>query len=377
MKFSQLFRRRKRVAAGDSQAHDYLYSEKVGEALSTIAQWDRAHERKGVRSVPYLLHPLTVSAYVWDEGGSEDEAIAALFHDSIEDWNELTVDQATIRPTLELFGPRVVKIVEACTDGEPEHGAPKPPWFKRKIDHIARIQNSDDLGILRVVAADKLSNLRSMLNDLRGESSPTRNELWSHFKGGVFGTEWYYQSMVNAVGGLGKSSRLLGGLNEELAKLGDLIDPLRSQLSDQAIEIQQSLSKRVRQQFPSELNDEINALAFSFEFARRKNLPDSEGAVKKLGHEWMGDPELPERVIEDMNAEGDYWVYENWFKGGARVHHASCRYCQNGNGQYPTEVKNPKGEWFGPYLTRQQAMERALYTRRTSTECKVCDGIGD
>jgi|GEM_PF-392881 len=374
--FRGLPQTQQKSGGGDPQINAPLYSEKVAEALATIAQWDRQHRRKGKNPAPYLLHPLAVSAYVWDEGGNEDEAIAALFHDSIEDWDELTIDKSEIRPTLERFGQRVLEIVEACTDGEPEPNATKPPWFKRKIDHISKIKNSNDLGILRVVAADKLSNLRSVISDLRGEKEPTREESWSHFKGGVFGTEWYYQSMCDAVSGLDDNSRLFRSLKAELATLQTIIDPLRNQLSDRANEIQQALPKKIRQIFPEELNEKTTALVFSFEFARREKLINAQVANGTLCRDWIGDSGLSEQLTHAMNAEGDYWVYENWFKGGAKVHHASCRYCQNGNGQYSTRVTNPQGEWFGPFTTRQQAIERALDTHRNTTECKVCAAGG-
>jgi len=67
--------------------------------------------RKGV-SIPYIAHLMSVCALVLEAGGKEDQAIAALLHDAVEDQGGLpTLD--TIR---HLFGKRVANIVKSCSD---------------------------------------------------------------------------------------------------------------------------------------------------------------------------------------------------------------------------------------------------------------------
>ena len=46
--------------------------------------------------MPYLSHLLSVAALVLEDGGSEDEAIAALLHDANEDQGDRT-DLAELR----------------------------------------------------------------------------------------------------------------------------------------------------------------------------------------------------------------------------------------------------------------------------------------
>src|SRR5512142_2416745 len=76
--------------------------------------------RKGT-PVPYLGHLMGVASIVLDDGGSEDEAIAALLHDAAEDaGGRKTVDEIRSR-----FGEVVAKIVEDCTDS---WSTPKKPW---------------------------------------------------------------------------------------------------------------------------------------------------------------------------------------------------------------------------------------------------------
>jgi (p)ppGpp synthase/HD superfamily hydrolase len=140
--------------------------------------------RKG-SGVPYISHLLAVTSLVLENGGGEDEAIAALLHDSVEDQGgDTTLD--LIRRE---FGDKVANIVASCSDS---HTTPKPPWRERKETYLAHLASASTSARL-VSAADKVHNARTILNDYRylGES------VWSRFKGGRDGTIWYYHSLVD------------------------------------------------------------------------------------------------------------------------------------------------------------------------------------
>lgn len=135
-------------------------------AVRWAGELHAGHTRKGT-TVPYLSHLLAVAARVLEDGGDEDEAIAALLHDAVED--------AGGAPTLDAigrrYGSRVAAVVEACTDTD---RVPKPPWRERKEAFVARLERADlPPGTLRVVAADKLHNARSMLHELRHDGPAT------------------------------------------------------------------------------------------------------------------------------------------------------------------------------------------------------------
>jgi (p)ppGpp synthase/HD superfamily hydrolase len=71
-----------------------------------------ARQKRKRSNVPYIAHLLAVTALVLEDGGDEDEAIAALLHDAVEDqggWQRLE----EIR---QRYGERVATIVDACTD---------------------------------------------------------------------------------------------------------------------------------------------------------------------------------------------------------------------------------------------------------------------
>ena len=139
--------------------------------------------RKGT-SIPYVAHLLGVTALVLEDGGSEDEAIAALLHDAVEDQGgRETLGQIRLR-----FGEQVAEIVEGCTDA---FDTPKPPWRQRKQDYIHHLLTASP-AVRRVSLADKLHNARSILANLRTEGAST----WTRFNGGREGTLWYYRSLL-------------------------------------------------------------------------------------------------------------------------------------------------------------------------------------
>lgn len=162
------------------------------EALLYASQLHAAQTRKQVQAagslpVPYVAHLLAVAALVLEHGADEDEAIAALLHDAIEDQGGEPTRQRIRR----LFGERVVDIINGCTDAEDE---PKPAWEERKRKHVASIGCADE-SVRLVTAADKLHNARSVFADYQrfGEAS------WARFRGGRAGTLWYYRAMVEAL----------------------------------------------------------------------------------------------------------------------------------------------------------------------------------
>jgi (p)ppGpp synthase/HD superfamily hydrolase len=109
-----------------------------------------AAQTRKVTGAPYLGHLLGVSSIVIDDGGTEDEAIAALLHDAAEDQG----GRDRLEEIRRKFGEAVAKIVEDCTDS---WTTPKPPWPERKrkyIDHARTLGPSS----LRVSAADKVHN---------------------------------------------------------------------------------------------------------------------------------------------------------------------------------------------------------------------------
>jgi GTP pyrophosphokinase len=166
-------------------------SKQFSQALHFANSMHGNQLRKGGQ-VPYMAHLLSVVALVLEHGGSENEAIAALLHDVIEDrgrsWNK---GHTGMRNELrKRFGEEVLGIIEECTDTD-EY--PKPPWRERKEAYLVHLEQASTSGLL-VSLADKVHNLRSILADYR----IVGDELWTRFKGGKEGTLWYYDALLHA-----------------------------------------------------------------------------------------------------------------------------------------------------------------------------------
>jgi len=184
-----------------------LLSPRFEGALRYAAQLHAGHLRKGP-NIPYIAHLLAVAALVLEDGGDEEQAIAALLHDAVEDRGGLeTLDEIRAR-----FGDEVAEIVLACSDAFEQ---PKPPWRARKEHHLERLRDASP-AVRRVTLADKVHNARSMLRDLRREGE----SVWARFKGGRDGTLWYLREVLTVLGEDG------GYLADELASLIEQIEAL-------------------------------------------------------------------------------------------------------------------------------------------------------
>jgi (p)ppGpp synthase/HD superfamily hydrolase len=189
-----------------------MLSERFTLALTYATQLHATQVRKG-SGVPYIAHLLGAASIALEYGANEDEAIAALLHDAIEDQG----GAATREEIRRRFGDNVTAIVDGCTDADT---IPKPPWRQRKEAYIAHITTASP-SVLLVSAADKLYNAQSILKDYRvlGES------LWERFQGGKTGTLWYYLSLVDAFKKTGTTA-----IVEELERVVTQIEDLATDL---------------------------------------------------------------------------------------------------------------------------------------------------
>lgn len=184
------------------------YGERFEEALRYAARLHRAQLRKGT-NIPYVTHLLAVAAIVGENGGTEDEVIAALLHDAIEDQG----GAATRGEIRRRFGDTVATIVDGTSDTDV---VPKPPWRERKQNYVAHLRDAPR-SVRLVSAADKLHNARSILADLRAEGEPA----WRRFNAGKEDQLWYYRALVQAFRAEGGADELVDELEtvvEEIAE---------------------------------------------------------------------------------------------------------------------------------------------------------------
>ncbi|CAB4813686.1 unannotated protein [freshwater metagenome] len=197
------------------------YSERYDAALLFAADQHRYQERKGGKGIPYVYHLLAVSALVWEDGGDEDQAIAALLHDVLED-TPTQPDELRER-----FGLRATSFVELCTDANPAEGEVKQPWRPRKEAHFEHLIHTADSAGLRVTCADKVHNIEAQIADARAAGTTTLEQakFWDHFKGGFAGTLWYYRNVCEAIGDSLGDSQLFARLKVRVGELAQLWKP--------------------------------------------------------------------------------------------------------------------------------------------------------
>lgn len=182
-----------------------MFTTKFEEAM-VYANQIHAGQRRRKTNMPYIAHLLGVASIVLEHGGDENEAIAALLHDAVEDAGGIK-RLAEIR---EKFGATVADIVEGCTDSL-EY--PRPPWRTRKEIYLMHLPKASP-SIQLVSAADKLHNARALLRTcyLLGPS------VWERYNGGKDGTLWYFRSLVVAFQAVGPSA-LIKELDRTVAEI--------------------------------------------------------------------------------------------------------------------------------------------------------------
>ena len=164
-----------------------MLTDRFDEALGLASRLHR-HQRRKASNIPYIAHLLAVAALVLEHGGDEDQAIAGLLHDAVEDQGGLaTADMIRAR-----FGDRVADCVLACSDSTAQA---KEPWRLRKQRYLASLA-AKSADALLVTGCDKLHNATAILNDLQEVGVA----VFDRFTAKRDGTLWYYRSLADALG---------------------------------------------------------------------------------------------------------------------------------------------------------------------------------
>ena len=159
------------------------YTDRFDHALAYASRIHRHQQRKGA-DIPYVSHLLGVCAIAIENGASEDQAIAALLHDAVEDQG----GAARLEDIRANFGDAVAQIVWDCTDSDTE---PKPPWRTRKEAYLASLEHKP-VTSLAVSLADKTHNAGAITADMHTHGLA----VWERFTGGREGSLWYYRALA-------------------------------------------------------------------------------------------------------------------------------------------------------------------------------------
>lgn len=161
------------------------------DAVAWVTELHADQGRKGRPEVPYVSHLLAVAALTLEDGGAEDDAIVALCHDTVEDQG----GTATLAEVRRRFGEGVAEAVDLLSDSHGSHDDEETePWAERKARLLAQLARPDaPTTVLRVAAADKLHNARSILTSLEQQG----HVVWGRFRATPAETVWFYQSVAD------------------------------------------------------------------------------------------------------------------------------------------------------------------------------------
>lgn len=177
------------------------------------------NDARKINREPYIGHLMGVASLVIEHNGTQEQAIAALLHDIIED-SPMTFDELEFQ-----FGPGVRKIVQACTDAthaekvrekalnklsdedkkDPQKvvAAKKlynEKWWERKKAYLDRLEKKDhtDPSVL-VALADKVNNGEKSALDLSKLSHEEVVTFWdTNFNVGYKRQRDWYQGLAAA-----------------------------------------------------------------------------------------------------------------------------------------------------------------------------------
>ena len=176
------------------------------------------NDARKINREPYIGHLMGVASLVIEHNGTQDQAIAALLHDIIED-SPMTYEELEFE-----FGPGVRKIVEACTDATYEQkaiekakrtlsdedkvvpekvaaaqAAYEKEWWHRKESYLKRLKKKDhtDPSVL-VALSDKVNNGEKTALDLMKSDDEGRKKFRESFNTGYDLQRQWYVGLVEA-----------------------------------------------------------------------------------------------------------------------------------------------------------------------------------
>jgi len=199
-----------------------MLSRTYANALAVASEHHRQQKRKG-SEIPYLSHLLGVTSLVLENRGNEDEAIAGLLHDAVEDAED-SASLAAIRVLIKAeFGDAVLDIVEACSDSDADEKATERAssaeermlgWSDRKERYLLHLESAPG-PVLLVSASDKVHNARAIVRDLE----VVGRDVFSRFNAGEAGTVGYYRRLAEVFAKRKADEPRIAWLADELERL--------------------------------------------------------------------------------------------------------------------------------------------------------------
>ncbi len=161
-------------------------SDRLNQAI-TFAVKSHGDQMRKMERIPYIMHPMEVSAIIASMTEDQDLMIAGLLHDVVEDTK---VDAKTVR---EKFGDNVASLVQSETEDKREELPPEQTWQIRKEESLQELKESKDIRVKMLWLADKLSNMRSLFRNYQRIGDGIFQAFHEKDKKKQ---EWYYRSVA-------------------------------------------------------------------------------------------------------------------------------------------------------------------------------------
>ena len=154
----------------------------------------KAHgkQKRRINKAPYIIHPMDVAIILMKNHAPDEVVIAGLLHDTVED------TKTTIEDIEKNFGKEVSRLVKNVTEPaklKKKKIFPKTQeiWEEKKTHTINFIKTADKKTKM-LSCADKLSNIRSMIED----EKTIKKKIWNNFHAPEEKQKWYYESMLKS-----------------------------------------------------------------------------------------------------------------------------------------------------------------------------------
>jgi len=195
---------------------------KTAQAFA-LAEWlhgdqYRKNSDEEALKIPYLTHLIDVMSLLIQVGANDDQLIAGLLHDALEDQPVTPDGEDTHKVISQMFGARVLELVEAATDGSAGEDRDSSTWQTRKQAHLDEmaLHLKTEPEALLVPLADKLANGQAIVNDLH-LAGPV---VWERFNAGRDEVLWYYTSALAVFeSAFGADHVLVGRLDRVVAEM--------------------------------------------------------------------------------------------------------------------------------------------------------------
>ena len=162
----------------------------LDDAINFAVQAHSGIVRKA-SGMPYILHPLEVTAIAGTMTYDREVLAAAVLHDTVEDAG------ISIEEIRERFGERVAFLVAAETEDKMREMSPSESWRMRKESSLRMLEEENDVYAMIICLGDKLSNLRT----ISGDYDQIGDQLWQRFKApnGKEDMAWYYRTLAKSL----------------------------------------------------------------------------------------------------------------------------------------------------------------------------------